>query len=65
MPMTDDQERWVEALAIERLHGERAKAWVAERIVAFREAGDSKGVERFSILATRLEQLQFGPARGH
>ena len=65
MPMTEDQERWAEVLAIERLHGERAKAWVAERIVAFREAGDSKGVERFSILDTRLEQLQFGPARGH
>jgi hypothetical protein len=65
MPMTDDQERWAEALAIERLHGERAKAWVAERIVALREAGDSKGVERFSTLAARLEQLQFGLARAY
>ena len=64
MPMTEDQERWAEAIAIERLHGGRAKAWVAERVVALREAGDSKGVERFSILAARLEQLKFGPARG-
>ncbi|SOB88046.1 hypothetical protein SAMN06297144_3184 [Sphingomonas guangdongensis] len=64
MPMTEDQERWAEALAIEQLHGERAKAWVAERIAVFREAGDSKGVERFSILAACLDQLQFGPARG-
>jgi hypothetical protein len=54
-----------EALAIERLHGERAKAWVAERIVALREAGDSKGVERFSTLAARLEQLQSGLARAY
>lgn len=65
MPMTEGQERWAEALAIERLHGERAKTWVAERIVAFREAGDSKGVERFTILPACLGQLQFGPARGH
>ena len=34
------------------------------RIAVFREAGDSKGVERFSILAACLDQLQFGPARG-
>jgi hypothetical protein len=64
MPMTEDQERWAEALAIERLHGERAKAWVTERIAVFREARDSKGVERFSIIAARLEQLQFVRARG-
>lgn len=65
MPMTEDQERWAEALAIERLYGDRAKAWVAERIAVFQEVRDSKGVERFSIIAARLEQLQFGPARGH
>jgi hypothetical protein len=65
MPMTEDQERWAEALAIERLCGDRAKAWVAEPIAVFQEVRDSKGVERFSIIAARLEQLQFGPARGH
>jgi hypothetical protein len=65
MPMPEDQERWAEALASERLHGERAKAWVTERIAVFREARDSKGVERFDIIAARLEQLQFGRARGH
>ena len=58
MPMTEDQERWAEALAIERLHGERARAWAAERIEALRTRGDSKGVERFTILAARLDQLQ-------
>ena len=40
MPMTEDQERWAEAIAIERLHGERAKAWVAERIVETKKAGN-------------------------
>ena len=65
MPMTEDQERWAEAIAIERLHGERAKAWVAERIVAFREAGDVRRVERFSIIGVRLERLQSGPARNY
>lgn len=65
MPMTEHHERWAEALAIERLYGKRAKAWVVERIVAFREAGDSKGMERFTILAVCLDRLQFGPARGH
>lgn len=59
MPMTEDQERWAEALAIERLHGERARAWAAERIEALRTRGDSKGVERFTILVERLNKLQF------
>lgn len=58
MPMTEDQERWAEALAIERLHGERARAWAAERIEALRARGDSKGVERFTILVERLNKLQ-------
>lgn len=65
MPMTEDQERWAEALALERLHGAGAKDWLAERIVALQEASDSKGAERFSILAARLDQLQFTPADKH
>jgi hypothetical protein len=60
MPMTQDQERWAEALVLERLHGERARAWTAERIEALRAKGDSLGVERFTILAARLEQLRVG-----
>lgn len=60
MPMTRDQERWAEALAIERRHGGQAMAWLLGRIEALRAKGDSLGVERFTILAARLEQLQVG-----
>ncbi len=60
MPMTQDQERWAEALAIERLHGGQAMAWILERIEALRAKGDGSGVERFTILAARLDQLQVG-----
>jgi hypothetical protein len=60
MPMTQDQERWAEALAIERLHGGQAMAWISERIEALRAKGDGLGVERFTILAARLDQLQVG-----
>jgi len=46
MPMTEDQERWAEALAIERLHGERAKTWVAERIA---RSGKSATAREWSV----------------
>lgn len=56
--MTPDQERWAEALAIERLHGERAALWIAERIGALALAGDADGVVRFKQIAAKLETLQ-------
>lgn len=56
--MTPDQERWAEALAIERLHGERAALWIAERIGALALAGDADGVARFKQIAVKLEALQ-------
>ncbi len=56
--MTPDQERWAEALAIERLHGDRAPVWVAERIGALALAGDAAGVERFQQIAKRLGELR-------
>lgn len=56
--MTPDQERWAEALAIERLHGDRAPVWIAERIGALALAGDAAGVERFREIAARLDQLR-------
>lgn len=55
--MTPDQERWAEALAIEKLHGEWAPVWVAERIGALALTGDLAGVERFRQIAARLDQL--------
>lgn len=64
--MTPDHERWAEALAIERQHGDQAPVFVAERIGALALAGDEAGVERFRQIAARLDQLraprQFLPA---
>lgn len=56
--MTPDQERWAEALAIERLHGDRAPVWIAERIGELALAGDAAGVERFRQIAERLDELR-------
>jgi hypothetical protein len=55
--MTPEQERWAEALAVERLHGDGAPAWIAERIGALALAGDVAGVERFREIAARLDEL--------
>lgn len=55
--MTPDQERWAEALAIERLHGADAPRWIAERVGALALAGDMAGVQRFRQIAERYEQL--------
>lgn len=52
-----DRMRWAEALAIERLHGDAAPRWVAERIGALALAGDADGVERFREIARRMERL--------
>jgi hypothetical protein len=56
--MTPDQERWAEALAIERLHGESATEFLAGRIGACALAGDDAGVERLRQIADRLDQLR-------
>ena len=45
-----DRERWAEALAIERLHGDRSPVWIAERIGALALSGDAAGLERFRRL---------------
>lgn len=52
-----DRMRWAEALAIERLHGDDAPRWVAERIGALALAGDTDGMERFREIARRMERL--------
>lgn len=56
--MTSDQERWGEALAIEKAHGADAPRWVAERIAALAIEGDWAGVGRFREIAARLDQLR-------
>ena len=61
--MTPDQERWAEALAIERQHGAMAPVWIAERIGALTIAGDHAGVIRFREIAAKYEQLLGGKER--
>ncbi|OWK27979.1 DUF6961 family protein [Sphingomonas mucosissima] len=58
--MTPEQERWAEALAIERMYGTEAAAWVANRIRALSVAGERAGVVRFQQIAMRLHQLRRG-----
>ena len=55
--ITPEQERWAEALFVQRVHGERAPLHVAERIGALALAGDANGVERWREIARHLDQL--------
>lgn len=55
--MTPDEERWAEALAIERLYGDEAPVWIAGRIGALALTGDTAGVARFKEIAARLVDL--------
>lgn len=56
--MTPEQERWAEALTIERQHGDQAPLYIAERIGALAMAGDAAGVNRFKQIAVRLDLLR-------
>lgn len=47
MALTPQRERMAEALAVERMHGARAAAFVSGRIAVLKAAGDSAGVERW------------------
>lgn len=55
--MTADQERWAEALAVDRTHGGEAPRYVAERIGALALAGDVNGLARWKEIAARLNTL--------
>lgn len=55
--MNADQERWAEALAVERRHGDLAHRHVAERVRELALAGDEQGVKRWREIAARLDQL--------
>lgn len=55
--MTPKQERLAEALAIERLHGERAAVHIAERVGALVLSGDMDGVRRWREIAACLDAL--------
>jgi hypothetical protein len=55
--VTEEQQLWACALAIERQHGERAPLHVAERIGALALVGDVAGVERWKAIAARMQAL--------
>jgi hypothetical protein len=59
--VTPDQERYAEALAIERMHGADAPRWIAERIGSLAFVGDEAGVLRFIGIARRLDELMRAP----
>lgn len=58
--MTPQRERMAEALAIQKLRGDAAHAWIAARISALALAGDAAGVERFRAIAAEYEKLTRG-----
>lgn len=58
--MTADQERWAEALMVERQHGDSAAQFVEARIDALTRDGDQAGVERWRAIGARLFQLGHG-----
>ncbi|MFC3557295.1 DUF6961 family protein [Sphingomonas qilianensis] len=58
--MDVDHERWAEALLVERQHGPRAPAFIAERVAALVLAGDLLGVTRWQAIAERYDQLTHG-----
>ncbi|MCA1200143.1 hypothetical protein K9B35_19420 [Sphingomonas sp. R647] len=56
--MTPDEERWAEAIAIERAQGADAERWIADRIASLVLAGDQAGVDRFIEIARRVDALR-------
>lgn len=57
-------ELWACAQHVIKQHGDRAPAFVAERIGALTLAGDDEGVEAWKAIAARVEQLRdFGKGR--
>lgn len=61
--ITPEQELWACALHIERLHGENASSFIAERIQALTLAADMAGVERWQAIADKLDQVTQPPSR--
>ena len=61
MQVTRNQERWAEALMVQRLHGSGADAHVRERITSLAMLGEEAGVLRWREIQGRLAQLS---ARG-
>ena len=58
--MMPEQERWAEAVAVQRMYSKNAAEHVAERIGALAVLGDQDGIDRWMEIARRLDQLQLG-----
>jgi hypothetical protein len=58
--VSPEQERWAEALAVDRQYGDQAHVHIAERIGALAVEGDMAGVQRWKQIAARLDQLWRG-----
>lgn len=56
-PLTPDQERYAEASAIYRQHGDGARVWVAARIGALARLNDQAGIRRMTEIAARLDEI--------
>jgi hypothetical protein len=52
--ITLDEERWAEALTIDRIHGDGAVDKVVEYMVNLASCGDNAGVARFTEIIDRL-----------
>lgn len=55
--MTPEQHIWACALEVERQHGDKAAAFVAERIVSLIGEHDAAGVAMWQAIGARLDQL--------
>ena len=60
-PLTPDRERWAEALAVHRQHGDDAMQFVNGRIADLAVKDDRLGVDRWMAISARLKQLLSGP----
>lgn len=56
--VTAEQERWAEALLVERQRGEKASAFIASRIRTLALAGDEVGIDRWMAIAALYDRLQ-------
>lgn len=57
--MTVDEERWLEALTVERHYGEGAIRYATDRIMDREEIGDLWGAARWRDIRFRLEALEY------
>lgn len=56
--LTLQTERWAEALAVDRLHGEGAHAHIEERIRDLEAKNAPAGVERWREIAAHLDLIR-------